>query len=91
MNINENNLIDTGLFSREYFNNTKNKNIKTSEQIFDKYKSEEIKQLNSNSSRNNAYVNVKNNNFVEKNFQKSDRAIISNNSEQDQVNKTKKS
>ena len=95
MNINENKLIDNGLISRDYFNNSKNKNLKINDIIFDKYKSEEIKKLNSNSTRNNAYINVKNNNFVEKTIQKSDRAIKSYNSEQDQEqeidNKTKKS
>ena len=77
MNLNENKLIESGLVSKENFNNTKNKNLKKRDNIFDKYKSEEIKQLNSNSSQNNTYINVKNNNFVDKNAQKSDRAIKS--------------
>lgn len=69
-NINEN---TAGLISRNYFNMAKNNN-KKDEKVYE-YKSEEIKQINSNTSR--LYESVKNNNFMEKNNQRSDRAAKS--------------
>ena len=63
-----------GLIRRNYFSMTKNKNNKKDEKPYE-YKSEEINQANSNTSR--AYESVKNNNFMEKNNQRSDRAAKS--------------
>ena len=61
------------LVSRNYFNMAKNNN-KKDEKTYD-YKSEEIKQVNSDTSR--VYESVKNNNFMDKNNQRSDRAAKS--------------
>ena len=63
-----------GLIRRNYFSMTKNNNNKKDEKPYE-YKSEEINQANSNTSR--AYESVKNNNFMEKNNQRSDRAAKS--------------
>ena len=65
--------IEAGLISRNYFNNIKYNNI--NENKIDKYKSEEIKQINSNYSRDKMYV--KNNNFIDKKNQRSDKAAKS--------------
>ena len=58
-----NNIYNKGLISNNYFINSKNDK---KGQNFDKYKSEEIKQLNSNYSRSKVLYNnnnIKNNNF----------------------------
>ena len=68
-----NDIKNIGLISRNYFNMAKNNN-KKEEKVYE-YKSEEIKQLNSNTSR--AYESVKNNNFMDKYNQRSDRAAKS--------------
>ena len=77
---------DTGLISKSNLNKRDNKKSKK----FDKYNSEEIKQINSNSSLNKIYNNsTKNNNYICKNNnQQSDKAAKSI-SEQEQDNKTK--
>ena len=62
-NINVNNIYNKGLISNNYFINSKNDKKGKN---FDKYKSEEIKQLNSNYSRSKVLYNnnnIKNNNF----------------------------
>ena len=74
----DDNIFDSGLISKNFYKSTKNNKI-NKEKYFEQYKSEEIKQINSNSSRNN--VNTKNN-------QRSDKAAKSI-SEQEQDNKTK--
>ena len=93
-NINENNESDNnkpiigGFVSKDYFNNTKNISKDITEEKFDKYKSEEINQFNSNSSRanNNTNLFLKNSNVIERNNQQSDKAAKSI-SEQDVNNK----
>ena len=73
----ENDISKKRLASRDYFNNTKsNKNEKN----FDIYKSEEVKQLNSNSSRSKVLYNnhtTKNINFLGKNDLQSNEAAKS--------------
>ena len=85
--INEDNIYDAGAVSRNYFNNTKNNK---SEHNYDKYKSEEIKQLNSNSSRSKAYNynNIQNNNYIEKYYQQSNKAAksISDHEQDNKIN-----
>ena len=71
---NENIIIDGHLISKNYYNNAKNYKKKKN---FDKYKSEEIKQINSNSSRGKVFEKVKSNNYFEKNNQRSDKAAKS--------------
>ena len=84
--IDENNLHDTGVVSRNYINSMKNNNniINKNENNFDKYKSE---QIYSNSSINKVYDSVQTNN-IDKNYQRSDKAAKSI-SEQEQDFKTK--
>ena len=82
--INEDNIFNGGAVLRNYFNNIKNNK---SEHNFDKYKSEEIKQLNSNSSRSKEYSNnIQNNNNIEKYNQQRNKAAKSI-SEHEQYNK----
>ena len=65
--------IEAGLISRNYFNIIKNNNVNESK--IDKYKSEEINQINSNYSRDKMFI--KNNNFMDKKNQRSDKAAKS--------------
>lgn len=89
INKNENNVLDTALISRNYYNNAKSYKRKKNDKIFDKYKSEEIKQItNSVSSRSKVVEKIKNNNYFEKNNQRSDKAAKSI-SDQEQDNKNK--
>ena len=84
---NDNNVLYTGLITRNYFNKTNNNNKNINESNFDKYKSEEIKQLYSNSSTNKNYYNsYKNNNYIDQNNQQSDKTYKSI-SEQEHDNK----
>ena len=76
----DDNIFDSGLISKNFYKSTKNNKI-NKEKYFEQYRSEEIKQINSNSSRNNVDVNTKNN-------QRNDKAAKSI-SEQEQDNKTK--
>ena len=69
----ENGEIEAGLISRNYFNIIKNNNVNESK--IDKYKSEEINQINSNYSRDKMFI--KNNNFMDKKNQRSDKAAKS--------------
>lgn len=92
--ISENNIYDRGSISRNYFNNIKNnKSDQNFEQYLDKYKSNEIKQINLNSSRSKEYdYNIKNNNFLEKYNQQSNKAAksISDHDQDNKMNKVSK-
>ena len=68
-----NEMPDGGKISRNYFAMAKNNNKKDEKGY--EYKSEEIKQVNSSTSR--VYESVKNNNFMDKFNQRSDRAAKS--------------
>ena len=89
-NLDENNneKNDIGIISRNYFNSIKNNN--RNDIIFDKYKSEEIKFMNSNSSRDNRDKTnfKKTNNYIERNNQRSDKTAKSI-SEPENENKNK--
>ena len=86
---NKNNAIIGGFVSRDYFKSTKDITKDKNDNTYDIHKSEEIKQLNSDSyaAKNNANI-IKSNNFIDKNNQQSDRAAKSI-SEQDQDFKQK--
>ena len=87
-NINENNRFNRGAASRNYFNYKKNNK---SQQNLDKYKSEEIKQFNSNSSRSKVNNNIiKSNNFMEKYYYQQSNKAAKSISDLEQDNKINK-
>ena len=86
-NINKNYIDKKKLISKNYIININNNNQNKNENV-EKYKSEEIKEINSDSSRIIGNILIKTNNFVDKNNQQSDKAAKSI-SELDGDNKTK--
>ena len=82
------NIPNIGVISRNYFINSKYNSKSKDDNLIDNYKSEVIKNEYSDLSRNKENINVKNNNFIERNIQRSDKAAKSF-SEQESDKKTK--